>query len=452
MIPLSVCLFLAILAYFNPNKIGWFFLGAAPFFSALGHLVLVYHPVVPLRFHQALFAIAVGVACSPQHRQRLFYAFSKSRGLMLLTLFMVAEVAYGLLDPHQTLFKWFLLYQYPLYLAAIILTVSLIRSEEDLLFFSKILIATTFLITLLAYVEIVFGYNISHHLCAINYTSCKGIGLHWAPEELVKHGIYTPRAIVSCCSRYSGFTGDPNRTAILMAMFFPFLLYPFYSQNAKLIKRFDYYHLIFIGLVVVFICLLMSQVRAAIFATILAIMVIASIYFRFRPWVLAGIVLSMLPYVIFGQKFRNYVGGSISSRLDIADIITPDQRVRALNKSINLIVDTHGFGVGGDLYSVWGEHLDWDDLTAFIQYFVVGGFPLGFIYFALYVVILYDLYACVRLTSVERHKTILRMAFFSVVIGFITQLFNENAVLFYVLLIYSAAMASNLNPNETKQS
>ncbi|MGE5466088.1 MAG: hypothetical protein ACM3Y9_01560 [Ignavibacteria bacterium] len=442
MIPLLICGALFVVGYLRPRKIGWAFLATAPFLVDLGNLVLFYHPLLPLRFHQAMFAAAAGVACSPANKARLWRAATTVRPVLLFLAFVAMEACYGAIQPDEISLRWFGLQQYPLYLATLFLTFSLIRDASDLKRFGRAIAVSAAVIGLLALIESATGYNVSHHLCAINFSSCKVNALHWAPETLGP-GYYQP-APTGTLARYAGFAGEPTRTATVLAMYLLVFYYPFFAAKAGQVRRTGRDVAVFACLVPLVLALLLSQVRAAIFAFGLVTAVILGVRRRMLGFIIAGVCAGLVILLVSGDA-RDWVDAFLAKRLSFGEITEPGQRMRALQKSLALLADTFGLGVGGTLYSVGENYLDSDDLTPYIVYFVVGGAALGAMHLLLLGAMFTDLAYRVPGIRPSGQRAMVFLFACSMAAGLVAQLFTADTILFHLLLFYGAARSSLLS-------
>ncbi len=442
LIPLGVCATLFLVGYRWPSKTGWVFLIAALLLVDLSNLMVVYDNVLPLRFQQAFFAAALGVACAPSNRTRLLWAFTKEKPLIIIAIFFAMEIAYGLIHPHVILFKYYMLHQYPSYLAALILAFSLIRGERDLERFCKAIAVGALVIAVLAVLENSTGYNVSHHLCAINFSSCNVESQHWAPEAL-RFGRYEWAPKASLLTRYSGFTGEPNKTAILLAMYMTVFYYPFLARDAGAAHRPLWGAAAFALMLFLAFVLLVSQVRAPIFAFGVVSVAIVLLRPSLKNWAIAGIC-ALVVVLLLSSEARHWVSGFVSTRLSWDNLSAPDQRMRALHKSLALIGGSYGLGVGGTLWSVYDDLLDSDDITAFVLYFVVGGVPLGAAYVTFLAASFLDLARRVPGIASAKHRHLAFLLTCSLAVWLVVETFNEHAIQFYWLLLYAAGKASLL--------
>lgn len=98
--------------------------------------------------------------------------------------------------------------------------------------------------------------------------------------------------------------------------------------------------------------------------------------------------------------------------------------------------------MGGTIFSVSEKYLD-DDTTGYILHFLVGGIPFLLVYISLLLSMIYDLIKSKQnINIMTEHRLLINMSILGLIVGMITQVFNENSIMFYYLLLYSAAKSS----------
>lgn len=100
-------------------------------------------------------------------------------------------------------------------------------------------------------------------------------------------------------------------------------------------------------------------------------------------------------------------------------------------------------GVGGTIFSVSEKYLNSDDATGYILHFLVGGISLGMIYLVFLMSMIYDLVKTKQGKDIQKtHKLLIEMVILALSIGMMTQVFNENSIIFYYILLYSVSKSS----------
>lgn len=435
MIALFICFLLLAIGYYRPQTIGWIFLLSAPFLASVSNLIFVNDASFPLRFNQAIFAVAIGVSCAPQNRSRLIDVLKRVGSLWLIVIFLAIEILYGFIEPNLQALKFIVMHQDVLYLAILALAFSLVRDEASLEYVYRAILFTGILIGIFAIIELSTGYNVSHHLCAINFSSCNLSGLHWAPTSL-REGFYEPELPVFL-GRYSGVTGDPNLTGNILGIC---LVCSFCSLNS--LKKWKYYF--FSGLLVIFVAVLfLSQVRAAIF-TFFFISLAFSIFQRKVRYLMFSLFLIAVLILYFGDGAREWLFQFVESRLTFEEIFAEDQRLRGLQNAAKLFGLSYGLGVGGDIYTTSDVMLDSDDATQFILYFLVGGFILGLMNIAMLGGMFFSLIARLPRVPSGRQRAIIIFFVGGMASALISSIFYAGTVMFYILFLYATARASML--------
>ncbi len=252
------------IGYRFPQHIIWLLLALTPVAIGVNNLILLNDNITPIRWEQFLFFCSIGIALSPIYKKRIVYVFKNVWPIFIFAIFIFFEVIYGLVDPHETLFKFFMLNNYPSYIAAIILAFCAIQSHKDLVRFQKILSYSAVFIVLIVAIEMIFNFKISHYLCAVNIDKCNVGSLHWASDTLINTGEYSPSERNSSIRRYIGHTGEPNSTAIILAMYTMFLFY-YLARVKRGSKEFYFKAISLIFIVINSSVLIIGQTRAAIF-------------------------------------------------------------------------------------------------------------------------------------------------------------------------------------------
>ncbi|VAW82572.1 hypothetical protein MNBD_GAMMA12-1642 [hydrothermal vent metagenome] len=441
MISILTVLIIVALSYRFPIRIGWSILIMAPVLYSMGNLILIGDAFFPLRFQQIISAVSFGLVLSAKYRFLFFRGVRKSQPVLIFLLFLVMSILYGLTELRIGFFKLALLHDFPSYIAGLIVVFCLIKTEKELQYFQVILIISAFVIAVLALVELFYSFNIAHYLCQSNASFCDIKSQHFYSTG-VGSGGETVSIGIERGERYAGHAGQPNLTAILLAMFMVFIFVPLRSYT-----RTGYTYLLYIPLLVFCLMLLyLSQVRAAIFAFLIIFCIIS---LNNRKVLIVGvtILIASLLAFLFIQEFREWTLYFIQNRLSGG--VFDEQRIRGLVKLSQLYVDSFPFGVGGNIGYVLDELLVSDDASAFLLYFAVS-LPLGLIYLALNFMLVYDLIVRKRFVRSKNHRWMIYLSALSILLGIITQIFNENGILFYLILIYGAARASTLNIQQQK--
>lgn len=442
MLSIMFCIGVMIIGYNIPKLSGWLLLATSPFLISLGNLIIIDDPIIPFRFSQLIFAASIGIACSASIRKRLFLLLPNLWPIVILVVFMAMEFLYWSVQPELGSFKFIFLNLYPSYIAAILLTFSMIRTVDDLNRMVSILIFTAVLISILAIVENLTYFNVSHYLCYINIEHCDIDALHWAPASL-RSGEYILPSIdnPNLFKRYAGFTGQPNSTAIILAMFSIFFLARLTQSRGQGLNR--YFNLLFtitvmLGCVMV---LAISHTRAAIFAFALIFGILGLRNKKIFFLMLLFCVVFLI-FFIANDDANNWLSLFIENRLSSKDVLIDDQRSRALSNSIDSFLGSFGAGVGGDIWSFQSNYLNDDDLSAYLRYFAVGGFPLGFAYLTAMGAMVMNLSRCMRRCASKEHKVLIALFQAAILIVLVASIFNEHGLVFYIIFFYGAARAS----------
>lgn len=432
MVSIVIMLFSIFLGYKLPIKIGWVILALSPFMIGLGNFVIYKDSFLPIRWEQLMFAFSFGVAFSKQYRKRVFSVFFNLWPISLLCLYIIVSIVYGLIDPHPTLFKWFILQEYISYLAIVILAFAMIQSFSDLERYVKVLQINLVLILLLVIFEIWTGFSLAHYFCLQDIKYCNLESQYWMrinSEELVQNFDGQVR-------RYVGYTGSPNLTAIVIAMFSVFWLYSIFKS-----KNFLSYFLTLIFLSLSIGILIVGQTRAAIFAFILLVFSYSVFYKKLSFLIVPSIFIIIFSYFYF-DSLNTYVNAFVENRLASGNTSIDIQRLSALSKSIDLMKEYFLMGCGGTIFSVSERYLNYDDNTGYILHFLVGGIPLGVLYIIFLVSMPYDLLKLKKRIQSKTHKRLIEITVVGLFVGMLTQVFNENSIIFYYLLLYSVARSS----------
>lgn len=435
MISIIIIMFCFILGYKKPKSIGWILLSISPILVGIGNLVIYNDIILPVRWEQVMFACSLGIAFSYQYRKRLVDVLFNVWPVFLLCIFIIMEIIYGLIDPHETLFKWFMLQQYPLYFSTIVLSFSLVQSYDELLRFKKIILYSVGIIILLCLFEMMTKFNLSNYLCYMNPANCDITSLHYN---------YMSESYILSISdtvirRYAGYTGQPNLTAIILAMYSIFIIHSLFFCK----KHFFCINVLFFLLLSICV-LVVGQTRAAIFGFALILITYSLFKMKLFKYLIILTFLLFLCY-IFIDSLQVYVNLFIEHRLVGTDAYSSNQRLRGMLKSLELFNESFGMGVGGTIYSIVGEYLNNDDTSAYILYFIAGGIPLGMAYLVFLISMPYDLIKIRQKTTFTSHKLLIEMAILAILIGLITQIFNQNAIVFYCILLYATAKSSLFN-------
>jgi len=432
-----------ILGFLFPRFLGWVFLAISPIFIDLGNLIILNDPIFPLRFQQLVFAISLGAALSKLSPKNIVATISKSRAIFVFILFIGAEIIYGLADYHET-FLIVVTHYYPAYFAAIILPFIVLKSTKDLYFLVSIFSYLCIFIVVLIVVELSFGFNIAHYLCSINMENCNLNSQHWMDTSRYKSNTWYFSG--QFFGRYAGFTGDPNKTAIVLAMLLVFLYANLYGQelkNQNLLRKIMYSVILGFG----FVILLMSQVRAPIFAFLLILIALSFSRRNILKFNLFSILI-FLPLISLPSEFLSYIAMFTENRLSEVGIID-SERARSYSLAIQIFFNSFGLGVGGNIHSLYVNYLDYRDVSPYVSYLAVGGLVLGSLYFVFLYYIIMDLMRFMSGAD-QKLKLVILLFLASLSLGMITQVFNDNSMIFYYLLMYSSCLAvvsRNLNYN-----
>jgi hypothetical protein len=331
---------------------------------------------------------------------------------------------------------------YPSYIAAIILAFCAIQSHKDLVRFQKILSYSAVFIVLIVAIEMIFNFKISHYLCMVNINRCNVESLHWASDTLINTGEYLPSERNSSIRRYVGHTGEPNSTAIILAMYTMFLFY-YLARVKRGSKEFYFKAISLIFIVINSSVLIIGQTRAAIFLFFLVIFLFSIFKFRWLMIFISVLLILLVIYFSIDNVF-NYINTFIINRLTYFDDIVDSQRLSGLMKFSTIFLESFGMGVGGTIYSVSENYLNSDDLSVYLLYFLVGGVFLGLLHLLFIASMLYDLVKVIARSKSYDHKHLVGIFLASILIATGVQIFNTNNILFYVVLLYSAAKSSSL--------
>lgn len=411
------------------------FLLSAPFLASVGNLVFLSDESLPLRFNQMMFAVALGVASLPLNRARLWNVLTRVRPVQLMLLFLVMEICYALLNPNVPALKFIILHQYPLYFGTLLLAFSLIRGKSQLQLVNNAVLITGGLIGVLAIIELATNYNLSHHMCAINFTSCNVSSLHWAPPSL-SDGYYAPISPI-VMGRYAGFSGDPNLSATVLAMCLLLFYYPFLCNANEKWKQ--------IGSLVLLVLfsyvLVLSQVRSAILAFSIASSFIIGSNRKLLSFTVVSCLVTML-FVLSTAEVQSWLVAFVENRLDFEEIFGADQRSRSLINSLSLLVGSFGIGVGSDVYSVVDNQLNSDDTSPYLTYYVTGGIALGTLHLTMLILFFLDLFNQKKLLVSALHRSILILFSGSIAVALLVNLFYAGPLMFYIVYLYACARSS----------
>ena len=428
-----------------PKFIGWFTLGSCIFLISVGNLVLVADQTLPVRVQQIIFAVAVGVFIRKICKKNIADLL-KSKTIILLLFFFTLEMIAGLRHPDATLYKFIMLHQYPSYLAVLLLSFSLINNRDDYDFFWYLFLFNIGLMSAAILIELSYGYNLSFHACALNFSTCRVQELHWAPSA-IDQAYYEWSSPSSFFIRYSGFTGEPNKTAILLAMGIIPIFYKYISvKESESGSRALLLVTVTTALIVSsqILLLLISQVRAAIGAVVLVLVVI-SIYERRLVKLLLLIIAIEIGFFLINTSARDYLFGFAVERLAYQEIFVPAERTIAARSAWQYFLDSPLLGYGGTIYSISERLLNHLDLSAFVLYFLSGGVFLGTAYIVIMLLFIVDLIKKLPDNNLSDHRSKILLTIGAIAFLIITQFFNENAVLFFIILLYSTAKASLRN-------
>lgn len=385
-IVLCVCSFLfGILSSNNVKKLVFSF---TPFLLCISDSLLLYWDKnFPLRPVQILFAFYISLLLKAKYLNKILILIQQNKILKYFLLYLLIEVCNNLRDSNQYLFfcKLFLLNEYPKYFCAIFLSVYLLRENK--------LVKTMQLTALLCFIFLLFeictSYNWLHHASAIYVKSipefASKLSLHFAPDS-IKNGIYNPNWRIDGLvfpSRFSGFDGSPNTSAILMAAFgFFFLQIDMF--NAQI--NFAFRSFLLFG---TFLILLIGQTRAAIFSFIISICIYCNLNKKIVPIIITSLLFFVL-FCLYNKYFSLYATSFLQSRVLTKNELVGAQRETAFkiiiseNKILNKL-----FGFGGNIYSILKNKLYSNDISFFGLQYLTGGivFVLSYILFLFLVII-----------------------------------------------------------------
>lgn len=433
MISIFLILILVVIGYGKPKTTGWILLATSPLLIGINSLIIYKDATLPIRWEQIIFAASIGIALSGQYRKRIRDVFLNVWPIFFFCIYILVSIVYGLIDPHETLFKWFMLQQYPAYFAAIILSFSMVQSYDDLLKFKKIILFSLIIIIFLILFEMITKFNISNYLCFINPEVCDFSSLHFNYiNESYVFGI-SDVAI----RRYAGYTGDPNTTAIILAIYMVFIVHSLLVCEKKYLCT-----ILILFLSLCISILVIGQTRAAIFSLLLVLITYSLFKYKLLKYLIFVCVFLFFSY-LFIDDLNSYVNLFIENRLANDSVGIDSQRLSGLTKSLNVIKESLGMGVGGTIFSVSEKYLNSDDATGYILHFLVGGISLGMIYLVFLMSMIYDLVKTKQGKDIQKtHKLLIEMAILALIIGMMTQVFNENSIIFYILLLYSTTRSS----------
>jgi hypothetical protein len=434
MLSIFICLATVISGWRYPKFVGWFFLLLAPILVGFDGLVINHDPVFPLRFNQLFFSASFGVFLAENNRARIYNIFTQLLPAKLFALFIAAEVLVFMFDPSVMSFKQMLLHKYPVLLGAFIMPAALLRTLKDQKIFCYSLFASAGFIFLMALIELCVGYNLAHHLCALNFEECNINNQHWAPLS-ISWGEYVLTSGMRLCERFVGYIGEPNRTAIFLAMFMVFGTFFFVEYtNERLICLAVSFILIAMGLI-----LWRSQVRAAIFSFIFA-SIIPMFYKREIIKYYLIIILTALGVLVIILS-NDLCKTDVIYRLKDTYLTLDGERTEGSRMALHLFINSYGLGLGGGIYDVALYHLKSNDVSSYIIYFLTGGVLLGLLHFGSILFMIIDLFRKSIGSDKMINNTFVFLAACSIFIGFLTQFFNNNELQFIIWLIYVSAAA-----------
>jgi hypothetical protein len=430
MVAIFICFVIFIFGYLKPRIIGWILLSLSPLLVGISNLIFYTDILFPLRWEQIIFAGSFGIAFSKHYFHRIKYIIFNIWPIFILLIYVLVSVIYGLIDPHITLFKWFFLQEYISYFAVVVLSFALIQSYDDLLKFKRILLWSVAIIVFLIFLEMITKFNLPNYLCFLNIEFCDLNSLHFnLMDNDYIFGIQEP-----ALRRYAGYTGDPNLTAITLSMFMIFIIHSLYIKNNSI--------LVLIFLFVCICTLFIGQTRAAIFSFLLVLFTYSIFKYKLVKYLFYIFLLILFSYILI-DSFNTYINSFIENRLLNGNSNIEEQRMPALIKALEVIKESFGLGVGGTIFSVSEKYLNDNDTTGYILHFLVGGFPFLLIYITLLISLIYDLVKFKEsINIIPQHKLLVEMSILGLIIGMITQIFNENSIMFYYLLLYSTARSS----------
>ena len=442
--PILICMLLVAIGFRWPKVVGWSILGGIFFFISIGNLVVLPDVVFPLRVQQIICAVAFGVALNSRSHSVLRQLW-KIKPLIYLVIFFILEIVAGLRYPDATLYKFLMLHNYPSYLAVVILTFYLINDADDYNFFWNLLLGNVVIMAVVILVELTTGYRLATHACFDQLASCRVSEQHWVTD--LGSETYQWTSPATFFTRYIGVTGEPNKSAILLAIGGILCVYN-YSSSSKgnvshSIWNFNFVATIILG-TVIFTLLLISQVRSAIGALIFVSFVLIIYMPRLlKPFLIITLLTSMIFTLqpnaqIVSVKF-------FKGRLIDEGVLSAGERTQAAAIALQAFAESYGMGVGGTIYSASDRILNNMDLTAFLLYFLAGGILLGGSYILMLLLLLADLTRTLKLNLSYDHSIKIILTISALVIAVLTQIFNDNGILFYIILLYSAAKASTRN-------
>ena len=353
---------------------------------------------------------------------------------------MFFEAVYGFLKPDATLYKFLFLQLYPTYIAAIIISFSIIRSTADLIWVEIILCATGIIIAILALIEIFTGFNISHYLCFLNIKNCDLLSLHWPPTSLID-GRYTliPRnGNLFSLGRYAGFTGQPNKTSIILGMCSIFIVNKLYKSSSLDIKY-------TIMLIVAIVSIMLSQTRAAIFSFALIFLAYCLLHRKSWARILPFIIFMFTIFTFYDEANNWLINDFFKNRLSSLESIVDNQRADGLKLLLSTLYSTNFLGVGGTIYSTLKNSLNSNDASTYLLYFGTGGIFLGSLYLFLIGSMIKDLFLVSKSLPLSEGNDLIPVFLLSMFMIFFSYLFNNHDLLFYVILFYSVARSPVIN-------
>lgn len=438
MLPLSICFFCLFLGYFYPRKVGWLFLVFTPVGANLTNWIILDHLYLPLRFNQLAFSVSIGLLLNKSNRERLFQMLPHIRGLKIIALFFSLEFIIGIMNPDATFWRLQLLHNYPLYIAIIILSFSVIRSILDLKFLMMAYAIIAIITAILAIIEIQFGFNVNNYFCFKNFNRCHLSEKDWhffsyaaLHPKILDMNIFNKGAY-----SYYGFTAQPNLTSIIIAVFSIVGIIGFSGVGKKKSQRNIMVFLLVLSLLVSMI----SQIRAVIFSVLVIFIVWGIINIRVFKVLLSFLALMIL-FLSFVPSLNHWFEQFIEVRLSLAHLIDP-QRLLAYKESINLFLRSPFWGSLGTIYFAGDTLLNGNDANPFVLYFISGGLILGFCFLIMIAAMVFDLIHLIRSDWANNYKNLVYANVSAIIFLNLTQLFNSNGVLLLILMFYSTCRAA----------
>lgn len=427
---------------------GWLFFVVAPVGAYATNWIIYEHLYLPLRFNQLAFSVSIGLLLNKSNCKRLLGILPQIRGLSVMVLFFGLEIIFGLMNPDATFWKVQLLHNYPLYIAAVIFSFSVIRSPSDLKLLVIFNIIAAIVISISAVFEMQYGFNINTYFCFKDFNRCHLSGKDWLyfsyadlHPKILDTNIFNKGAY-----SYYGFTSQPNLTSILIAVL---SIISIVALPSVIKKRVLYYFVLLIMIASLMVSMI-SQIRAVIIS-IFVIFLVWGFLDKKVLYALFFMLLLVLFGILFVPSVNFWFDQFLGNRLNPVHLID-SQRTLAYKESVSLFLKSPFWGSLGTIYYAGDTLLEGNDANPYVLYFVSGGLILGCGFLVMLGTLIFDLLQLIGLRQIVRTDNVIVYANVAAIMFLLlTQLFNNNDVLFLIIIFYCTCRSSfvELNPKHS---